>query len=60
MIDKDILIRALVEVEENHLNTDCLSDTCDHPEGECPEYVIGCGDAAEIADEYNKIVAASG
>jgi len=55
-IDVTILTKAIVEVEKNHLYGDCLSDTCDHPDGECPEYSIGCGDAAEIAAEYNKIV----
>ena len=44
------LMEALVEVEEAHLNPDCLSDSCDHLEGECPEYGIGCHSAAEIAD----------
>lgn len=58
MIDTQILVNALVLVEENHLNPDCLSDTCDHPDDACPEYSIGCGDAAEIASFYNQIVQA--
>ena len=52
MIDVERLARALAEVEENHLDPACITDTCDHEDGEHPEYSIGCGDAAEIAREY--------
>ena len=54
MIDVEILTAAIVDVEEDRLDPLCLSDNCDHPDGECPEYAIGCGDAREIAAAYNR------
>lgn len=53
-IDPKRLTAALVELEERHLDLICLSDACDHPDGECPEYSIGCGDGAELAEIYNE------
>ena len=53
VLDVERLAAALVEVEENHLNLACLTDTCDH-EDDCPDYAIGCGDAEEIAREYER------
>lgn len=54
MIDVKLLTAAIVDVEEDHLIPECLDDSCDHEDGEHPEYSIGCGDAEEIAAAYEK------
>jgi hypothetical protein len=58
VIDPQRLTAALVELEERHLEPDCLSDRCDHDV--CPEYVIGCRDGAELAAIYNESVQRDG
>jgi len=50
-LDVERLARAIVEVEESRLCTDCLADVCEVHE-EFYAASIGCGDAAAIAREY--------
>jgi hypothetical protein len=59
-LDRKVLAAALVELEERRLNIECITDKCDHPDGECPEpRDIGCGDAEELATEYERLLGAS-
>jgi len=45
------LTTALVDLEEELINSDCISESCDHAEGECPEPpTISCGDATRLRD----------
>ena len=47
---RERMTEALVMVEEDLINPLCMSDSCDHPEGECPELSISCTSARDIIE----------
>lgn len=49
-----ILVSALVELEEDKIDPLCLIDSCEH-NGECPGPDIGCGDGEALLAKIHEL-----